>query len=481
MSAAASRRTGSHTGARPPACLVSAARTELAELRACLVRGEVDVGHDCGSRGRPSTRSPMMLRWISLLPAAIVQFQDLRWSISHLPDVQVVANSRRSSSHRRHAADVHGEPGQLLQRLAVEQLDDRSLRSDLARSLDVAGQTCAEQAEHLDLGGTGGEVLPDRVVIGRYSITVDRCHERLRRDLVERYREPGLQLENVEARAPSTVWSAPSASRRSRRRPDVLDRDLDVGRGRSRRTPRCRLPAASGAARRRASRMSSMNIDRPRCFGARRVGAREQQAPRRPGRRSSTTPSARSRRRRRRSRTARVRSEARSEPASGSEKPWHQISPSRIADRCFCCSGLPYVISVAAMCARDISSSRGCGKSARTSSSWITSCSRKLNPPPPNSTGQCAASSPASRSSCAWRTLKSRNCARLAVFELVVPPGGRVRDCPGADVGAQRLEVGTRSDAPGGCRHVSAAAVRRAAPGRSSSSRFGAARRARGS
>ena len=32
---------------------------------------EVDGGLGEGSRGRPSTRSPMMVRWISLVPAKI--------------------------------------------------------------------------------------------------------------------------------------------------------------------------------------------------------------------------------------------------------------------------------------------------------------------------------------------------------------------------------------------------------------------------
>ena len=50
------------------------------------------------------------------------------------------------------------------------------------------------------------------------------------------------------------------------------------------------------------------------------------------------------------SRSAFVRRLARSEPASGSLKSWHQMcSPRRIGSRnCACCSGVPWAISVGA-------------------------------------------------------------------------------------------------------------------------------------
>ena len=69
-------------------------------------------------------------------------------------------------------------------------------------------------------------------------------------------------------------------------------------------------------------------------------------------------------------RTAGVRSAARSEPASGSEKPWTQISPPRIAGRCrWRCSSVPAAsrVDAAWWIATNASTSRGASCAA---SSW---------------------------------------------------------------------------------------------------------------
>ena len=87
--------------------------------------------------------------------------------------------------------------------------------------------------------------------------------------------------------------------------------------------------------------------------------------------------------------TALVLSEARSEPDSGSEKPWHQISsPVRIglSQRSFC-SSLPWVITTGP----PITIPRmftGGGAFARAISSPKSACSTSVAPRPPYSFGQ---------------------------------------------------------------------------------------------
>src|SRR5262249_27949304 len=95
--------------------------------------------------------------------------------------------------------------------------------------------------------------------------------------------------------------------------------------------------------------------------------------------------------------TARVFREARSEPDSGSEKPWHQISsPERIGSRkrSFC-SSLPCAITTGP----PITSPRtfaGAGTRCRASSSLKIDCSINVAPLPPYSSGQEIPAQPAS-------------------------------------------------------------------------------------
>src|SRR5436190_21025740 len=87
--------------------------------------------------------------------------------------------------------------------------------------------------------------------------------------------------------------------------------------------------------------------------------------------------------------TARVLSDARSEPASGSEKPWHQISSAeRIGSRkrSFC-SSVPWAITTGPPITNP-STLAGDGAFARDISSEKIDCSISVAPRPPNSFGQ---------------------------------------------------------------------------------------------
>ena len=113
------------------------------------------------------------------------------------------------------------------------------------------------------------------------------------------------------------------------------------------------------------------------------------------------------------SRTARVRSEARSEPAPGSEKPWHQTtSPLRIGVRWRAfCSSLPCTMSAGpSMLMPTLLPTPGA--LAEASSALRMYCSIQLSPPPPYSRGQWGATQPFSakaenHSSAAWRAPSS--------------------------------------------------------------------------
>ena len=89
------------------------------------------------------------------------------------------------------------------------------------------------------------------------------------------------------------------------------------------------------------------------------------------------------------SRTARVCRLARSEPAFGSENPWHHSSSAvRIFCRCRrCCAGVPYFISVGPSIERPPRLTN-CGDSARAISWKRMICSVSGAPRPPNSFGQ---------------------------------------------------------------------------------------------
>ena len=110
--------------------------------------------------------------------------------------------------------------------------------------------------------------------------------------------------------------------------------------------------------------------------------------------------------------SARVRSDARSEPAFGSEKPWHQMSsPLRIRSRYAAfCSGVPSATIVGPTTSRPTSPISG-GAPARASSSLATICSINVAPRPPCSAGQVRLTS---RASYSLRCQPRRNSTRAS-------------------------------------------------------------------
>ncbi len=109
--------------------------------------------------------------------------------------------------------------------------------------------------------------------------------------------------------------------------------------------------------------------------------------------------------------TARVRNDTRSVPASGSEKPWHQItSPEAMADRCLAfCSAVPYRISAGPTQLIPMY----CGPRGSCwahISSRSTVCCQTEPPPPPCSFGHASASSPSVASSLQNVSVVARSC-----------------------------------------------------------------------
>ena len=121
------------------------------------------------------------------------------------------------------------------------------------------------------------------------------------------------------------------------------------------------------------------------------------------------------------SRTACVRREARSLPASGSEKSWvHSAEPSRMlgSHRC-CCSGVPPATMVGP--AHPIAIALSGGVTPAAASSSATATWSAASAASPHGSGQCGATSPASAS---WR-----------------PVGSGCSLEPGADLEAARIDV----------------------------------------
>ena len=90
--------------------------------------------------------------------------------------------------------------------------------------------------------------------------------------------------------------------------------------------------------------------------------------------------------------TARVRSDARSDPALGSEKPWHQMSSPRsmLGRKVRFCSSVPHCMIAGAMLEMPSGLSVP-GAPARLISSANTTCSITLAPRPPYSSGHAMA------------------------------------------------------------------------------------------
>jgi hypothetical protein len=93
--------------------------------------------------------------------------------------------------------------------------------------------------------------------------------------------------------------------------------------------------------------------------------------------------------------TARVLTAAKSEPASGSEKPWHHVSSAEriVGSSRSCCASSPQTISVGPA-SRMPRTSAGSGAPERPSSSKKIAVSVSVAPRPPTSVGQCTPAQP---------------------------------------------------------------------------------------
>ena len=148
---------------------------------------------------------------------------------------------------------------------------------------------------------------------------------------------------------------------------------------------------------------------------------------------------------------------ARSDPESGSEKPWHQrTSPPRIFGRNSCfCSSLPHCRIVGPTSVSPKKSARSGAFTRANSSASTTPCSVD-RPLPPYSTGQVAQIQPPANSFAGQRSLNSLRSLgdeleRLAPLGGLDPAGGEVVGQPLADLGAERLGVGVIAQLH--CRH----------------------------
>src|SRR5262249_28026056 len=127
---------------------------------------------------------------------------------------------------------------------------------------------------------------------------------------------------------------------------------------------------------------------------------------------------------------ARVRHAARSEPAFGSEKPWHQTSsPVRMRrrKRCFCAS-VPWWMSVGPTSPGPTPMSIMCGAPSAVYSSAKMNCSIGDAPRPPYSLGQWSpAHPPSNRRRCHWRANATFSAGSSGFLNPGIPqPGGRL-------------------------------------------------------
>ena len=274
----------------------------------------------------------MIVRWISLDPPGIVHSHEPMKSSTQAPDSQPLEIGFCSTVCAGDAGDLGAEVGHPLQQLAVVQLHDRGVgRSDGARrrALD---QAAAQRAQPGDLGLEAGQPILHDGIVDRPACRPGpgRCTPR-----------PATGSPALPSRSASSSIvmprSAPSVACATCP-PGVLGAD-ELGRGDDHVVEEDlaevrlagRLPDRADVDARRAHVHQEVRD----AVALRRVGigAGQQQAP--VGVRGTAGPhllavddvaavdlAGRV-----------VERLARSEPASGSEKPWHQISPSRIAGR----------------------------------------------------------------------------------------------------------------------------------------------------
>ena len=318
----------------------------------------------------------MIVRWISLDPPGIVHSHELMKSSTQAPDSQPLEIGFCSTVWPAEADDLGAEVGHPLQQLAVEQLHDRGVggadrRPSSWRSTSVAAQR--PQRRHLGLERRQ-PVLHDRVVDRPPPIGTGPG-ARLDQPAEPGVAEPLGQLEHRHAPLGARASPGRPASRRSRR-PTRLAAGIDHVVEEHLAEVRLAGGLADGAdVDARRAHVEQEVGDALALRGRRRRCGRAAGTSRRAARRWPT-PSGRSRRSASPSRRAVVRRLARSEPASGSEKPWHQISPSRMAGRWRRrCSSVPAASSVDAAWWIDTNASTRRGASWAASSWYSTICS----------------------------------------------------------------------------------------------------------
>ncbi len=276
-----------------------------------------------GSRGRPSPRSPMMVRWISLAPPGIVHSHDPMKSSIQAPDSQPLDMGFVNSVWAASPADLRPEIRHPLQQFAVVQLDDGGVGRSSGPSLVVLDHFSAQPAQSGELGFE----LRQPVGHDRRSSTgplFARSH--LEPALPRRSASSSIVMpRSAPSVACATCHPAFSAPTRfAAGIVDVVEEHLAEVRIPDRLADRPDLDAGC--------RHIQQEVRNAVALGRIRIGPGQQQAPVGVG--SAAGPqflavddvvvTVAPRRRHRL---------ARSDPASGSEKPCTQISPSRIAGR----------------------------------------------------------------------------------------------------------------------------------------------------
>ena len=263
-----------------------------------------------GSSGRPSTRSPTMLRWISSVPPRIEIDGAVRNSVCHSPCGSIV---------RVGAEDAGGERGVRLEQRGAAQPSCpnppvRAARP--ARCRAPAGRCTPSRATRSTSRASasrtsGSDARAARSARARSSRSTSSSP--LVPPAVDAPRSYDRHVSATRQPSPTSPMRSASATTR------VVEEDLGEVRVAVHLAQRPDVDA-----RRRAGR--APNAVMPAVLRDRRVVPGEQQSRTARTRPGSSTPSGRSRATRRRRGSTRVASPARSDPAPGSENSWHQIS-----------------------------------------------------------------------------------------------------------------------------------------------------------
>ena len=245
-----------------------------------------------GSRGRPRMRSPMMLRWISLVPPMIELARvDSRPRAQRPPSIAPASSAHEQRAGAEHVGRGLVEP---LARAGPEQLHDARLRADLLAPLEPGERARVVQAEDLDVDPRLREPLA-HARVGRAPARAHASASALDRGLEQHLLLPDERRAALvgerRVRDPPTLVL---------RTDEVLDRHLDVVEEHL-----VELVLAGHLAERAhvdaLARPSGSRASRSPCARARPGRCARARCPCRRRSRTTTTPSARSRGTRRRS------------------------------------------------------------------------------------------------------------------------------------------------------------------------------------